>query len=235
MGSNSLLPFRWTTDREDLDTTDQAFQTWYVRSELVSTTYPIGQLCKTAGWRQQLNAHECVVNEVTVLVEHLKCALKVIKRLARAHSDLIVGVFAAGQPIYTNTERRGGKRRKTERRRRSVSGRRCYYRGWTTDREDLDTTDQAFQTWYVRSELVSTTYPIGQLCKTAGWRQQLNAHECVVNEVTVLVEHLKCALKATKRLARAYSDFIVGVFAAGQPIYTDTERRGGKRRKTGRR
>ncbi|KOM53184.1 hypothetical protein LR48_Vigan09g184300 [Vigna angularis] len=62
----------------------------------------------TAGGRQQLNAHKCVVNEVTVLVEYLKCALKAIKRLARAHSDLIVGVFAAGQPIHTDTERRGG-------------------------------------------------------------------------------------------------------------------------------
>ncbi|KOM31969.1 hypothetical protein LR48_Vigan01g152500 [Vigna angularis] len=44
--------------------------------------------------------------------------------LARAHSDLIVGVFAAGQPIHTDTECRGGERRKTDRRRRSVSGRR---------------------------------------------------------------------------------------------------------------
>ncbi|KOM39770.1 hypothetical protein LR48_Vigan03g315200 [Vigna angularis] len=113
-----IFPFRWTTDREDLGTTDRVFHpredldapdwvphTWYARSELV-----------------------------TVLVEYLKCALKAIKRLARAHSDLIVGVFVAGQPIHTDIERRGGKRRKTEcrggkrrkteRRRRSISERR---------------------------------------------------------------------------------------------------------------
>ncbi|KOM47238.1 hypothetical protein LR48_Vigan07g094200 [Vigna angularis] len=114
----------WITDREDWDTTDRVFQTWYVRSELVSITHPIGKLCKITGWRQQLNAHECVVNEVTVLVEYLKYALKAIERLVRAHSDLIVGVFAAGQPICTDTERGGGKKRKTDRRRMSVSGRR---------------------------------------------------------------------------------------------------------------
>ncbi|KOM48723.1 hypothetical protein LR48_Vigan07g242700 [Vigna angularis] len=103
---------------------DQIYQVRYVRSD---------RLLKL-GCRQQLKAHECVVNEVTVVVEYvnevtvvveyLRCALKAIKRLARAHSDLSVGVFAAGQPICVENKCEKSERRRTDRARRSVSGRR---------------------------------------------------------------------------------------------------------------
>ncbi|KOM49555.1 hypothetical protein LR48_Vigan08g038200 [Vigna angularis] len=56
-----------------------------------STTCPIGQMYKTVDWRQQLNAHECVVNEVTVIVEYLKCALKAIKRSTHLHDEEVRG------------------------------------------------------------------------------------------------------------------------------------------------
>ncbi|KOM54441.1 hypothetical protein LR48_Vigan10g033300 [Vigna angularis] len=162
----------------------------------------------------------------------------------------------------------------------------CYYRGWTTDRKDVDTTDRVlhpredldapdrvFRTWYDRAELVNSFILIpsaeearggrpseggGGVFPDGGWttdrkdvdttdrvlhpREDLDAPDRVFRTwydraelVTVLVEYLKYALKAIKRLARAHSDLIVGVFAAGQLIHTDTERRRGERRKTERR
>ncbi|KOM29380.1 hypothetical protein LR48_Vigan661s001700 [Vigna angularis] len=61
-------------------------------------------------------------NEITVIVEYLKCALKAIKRLAKAHSDLSVGVFAAGQPIRGENEREESERTSVRRVKERVSG-----------------------------------------------------------------------------------------------------------------